>query len=105
MVEINTAKRAINTIIQIIYFNLFPGIIVNNILFTNNINFAVGNLQASKTTEVKIIDVLGKIILQKNYTNKTELTESLDMSEFNSGIYFINVSNNNMNSFYRIIKN
>ena len=73
--------------------------------FTNNINFAVGNLQASKTTEVKIIDVLGKIILQKNYTNKTELTESLDMSEFNSGIYFINVSNNNMNSFYRIIKN
>ena len=73
--------------------------------FTNNINFAVGNLQASKITEVKIIDVLGKIILKKNYTNKTELTESLDMSEFNSGIYFINVSNNNMNSFYRIIKN
>jgi hypothetical protein len=73
--------------------------------FTNNLNFAVGNLQASKITEVKIIDVLGKIILQKNYTNKTELTESLDMSEFNSGIYFINVSNNNMNSFYRIIKN
>jgi hypothetical protein len=32
MVEINTAERAINTIVQIINYNLFSGIIVNNVL-------------------------------------------------------------------------
>ena len=51
------------------------------------------------------MDVLGKIIYQKNYNNKTELNESIDLSNNANGIYFINVTNNNKNSFYRVIKN
>ena len=73
--------------------------------FNNQFNFAVGNLSIESVTEVKVMDVLGKIIYQKNYNNKTELNESIDLSNNANGIYFINVTNNNKNSFYRVIKN
>lgn len=73
--------------------------------FNNQFNFAVGNLSSESITEVKVVDVLGKIIYQKNYNNKTELNESIDLSNNANGIYFINVTNNNKNSFYRVIKN
>ncbi|MBL7919957.1 MAG: zinc-dependent metalloprotease [Bacteroidia bacterium] len=73
--------------------------------FNNQFNFAVGNLSSESVTEVKVMDVLGKIIYQKNYNNKTELNESIDLSNNANGIYFINVTNNNKNSFYRVIKN
>ncbi len=73
--------------------------------FSGQVNFAVGNLQAESLTEVKVIDVLGKVILQKNYTNKTELNETLDLSGVSTGVYFINVTNNNKTAFYRVVKN
>jgi len=73
--------------------------------FNNEFNFAVGNLNSESTTEVKVMDVLGKTVYQKNYIHKTELNESIDLSGNANGVYFINVSNNNKSSFYRIIKN
>lgn len=73
--------------------------------FTNQINFAAGNLKSGSLTEVKIIDVLGKTIYQSNYANKNELNESIDLSGISAGVYFITVVNNNNQSAYRIIKN
>ncbi|MBA2614085.1 MAG: T9SS type A sorting domain-containing protein [Bacteroidetes bacterium] len=73
--------------------------------FNNVVNFSVGNLQSESLTEFKVIDVLGKTVLQKNYNNKTELNETLDLSNVSLGIYFISVTNNNRNSFYRVVKN
>ena len=74
--------------------------------FNNQINFAVGNLQIESLTEVKVIDVLGKTIMQTNYTNRSELNETIDLSGISSGIYFMSVTNNNNKlSVYRIIKN
>jgi hypothetical protein len=73
--------------------------------FTNKINFAVGNLYAGKLTDLKITDVLGKVVFEKKYTNKTELNESVELENLSSGIYFILVSNNNRSSYFRIIKN
>ena len=72
--------------------------------FNSQVNFSAGNLQES-LTEVKVLDVLGKTVYQKNYTNKTELNETLDLSGISAGVYFITLSNNNRNSFYRIVKN
>ncbi len=73
--------------------------------FNTQFNFAVGNLTSESITEVKVVDVLGKTVYQKNYANRTELNESIDLSNNADGVYFINVTNNNKKSFYRVIKN
>ncbi len=73
--------------------------------FTNQLNFAVGNLKIESNTEVKVMDVLGKTISQYSYTNKTELNETIDLSTVSNGVYFLKVTNNNKQSVYRIIKN
>ena len=73
--------------------------------FTNQLNFAVGNLKTESNTEVKVMDVLGKTISQYSYTNKTELNETIDLSNVSNGVYFLKVTNNNKQSVYRIIKN
>ncbi|MEI8137659.1 MAG: T9SS type A sorting domain-containing protein, partial [Bacteroidota bacterium] len=72
--------------------------------FTNQINFAANNLNSVSLTDVKIIDVLGKTIIQTNYNHKSELNETLDLSGLSAGMYFINITNNNNQSVYRIIK-
>lgn len=73
--------------------------------FTNQLNFAVGNLKIESNTEVKVMDVLGKTISQYSYANKTELNETIDLSNVSNGVYFLKVTNNNKQSVYRIIKN
>lgn len=73
--------------------------------FNDQFNFAVGNLSGESITEVKVVDVLGKTVYQKNYSNKTELNESIDLSNNADGVYFISVSNNNKKSFFRVVKN
>ena len=73
--------------------------------FSNQLNFAVGNLKIESNTEVKVMDVLGKTISQYSYTNKTELNETIDLSNLSNGVYFLKVTNNNKQSVYRIIKN
>lgn len=73
--------------------------------FNNQLNFAVGNLKTESNTEVKVMDVLGKTISQYSYTNKTELNETIDLSNVSNGVYFLKVTNNNKQSVYRIIKN
>ena len=73
--------------------------------FTNQLNFAVGNLKIESNTEVKVMDVLGKTISQYSYTNKTELNETIDLSNVSNCVYFLKVTNNNKQSVYRIIKN
>lgn len=73
--------------------------------FTNQLNFAVGNLKIESNTEVKVMDILGKTISQYSYTNKTELNETIDLSNVSNGVYFLKVTNNNKQSVYRIIKN
>ncbi|WP_317899588.1 reprolysin-like metallopeptidase [Aurantibacillus circumpalustris] len=72
--------------------------------FTNKLNFTVANLNAKNATQVKVIDVLGKIIQEYSYTNKSELKESIDLSGLNNGVYFIKVLNNNNQSVHRIVK-
>lgn len=52
-------------------------------------------------TSMKITNMLGKKVLDiKLYTNK----ESIDMSNYQNGMYFIQLDNNQKSNTYRIIK-
>ena len=55
--------------------------------------------------QLKIVDVLGKVVLQTNYLKKSELHETVDLSTISNGVYFITITNNNKQSVYRIVKN
>lgn len=52
--------------------------------------------------EVTIYDILGKIILEKHYNNLVD--ETLDISNQSSGIYFIDVLDNDKTSHFKMIK-
>lgn len=73
--------------------------------FNSTIYISAGNLISSANTRVEVRDVLGKLVLSADFNNKTELHESFDFSLLSQGVYFIQVSNNNKNSAYRIVKN
>ncbi|MGZ3920969.1 MAG: reprolysin-like metallopeptidase [Bacteroidia bacterium] len=72
--------------------------------FTSEIHVAAGNLNSTSLTNLKVMDILGKTIMNSNYSNKPELHETLNLSDLSPGVYFISVTNNNMHSVYRIVK-
>lgn len=72
--------------------------------FENQINFAAVNLNAKSPTRVNVTDVSGKLVLTRFYEGKTELKETLDLSLFEPGIYFLQVNNDHLNAVHRIIK-
>lgn len=73
--------------------------------FNNAFNLSALNLNAESATQLKIVDVLGKTVLETNYLKKSELHETIDLSNISQGVYFITVVNNNKQSVYRIVKN
>ena len=72
--------------------------------FKNDFNFAVGNLNADRITNLKLSNLLGEIIFQTNYFNKTEIKDHLNLASLNKGVYFLNISIDNKQGVYRIIK-
>jgi len=55
--------------------------------------------------ELKLVDVFGQVLLQKNYiSTSTALNTQLDISEFTSGIYFLYVESKNYSRILRITK-
>jgi hypothetical protein len=73
--------------------------------FTNQFNLTALNLNSESSTQLKIVDVLGKVVYQTNYQKKSELHETIDLSTISNGVYFIAITNNAKQSFYRIVKN
>lgn len=71
----------------------------------NQVNFSVNNLDAGNVTKLTVTDILGKPVMQSSYYAKTELKETIDLSNISTGVYFIKVTNNNKQSVYRIVKN
>lgn len=72
--------------------------------FNNQFNLSAVNLNAESNTLLKIVDVLGKTILQTSYIKKTELHETINLSYISQGVYFITVTNNNKQAVYRVVK-
>jgi hypothetical protein len=72
--------------------------------FSSQINFVVGNLNNKNTTLLTLMDVLGKTIVQYNFSNKSELKEMIDLSSLTKGIYFLKVNNDHNQSVHRVVK-
>lgn len=72
--------------------------------FNDQLSFSVSNLNGKSVTLVSVTDVLGKTLLQFNYTSRSGLKETLDLSQLSGGIYFLKVSNDNKQSVHRIVK-
>jgi len=73
--------------------------------FTDEFNFSAGHLNSSSITSLKVVDVLGKTVLTSNYSNKSELHETINLTNIAAGIYFISITNDDKHSVYKIIKN
>jgi len=71
---------------------------------SGQLNFTAGNLNSKNPTLVNVVDMLGKTVLHYSYSNKSELKETLDLSELSNGVYFIKVSNATNQSVHRIVK-
>ncbi|NJM80013.1 MAG: T9SS type A sorting domain-containing protein [Flavobacterium sp.] len=59
-------------------------------------------LSAPVASQVSVLDVHGKVVLEKNTTN---LSSSIDMSTQASGIYFVKIKNENKLAFRKIVIN
>jgi hypothetical protein len=73
--------------------------------FNDQFNFAASSLNSSSHTQLSVMDVLGKVVLQADYASRSELKETIDLSGMSPGIYFIKVSNDHKQSVYRVVKN
>ena len=71
---------------------------------TEQINFAVGNLDASASTTLVLVDLTGKILIQKTYQNHHEIKDTIDVSDLSRGVYFLKINHNGKQSAQRLIK-
>jgi hypothetical protein len=72
--------------------------------FNNTLNFTTSALNRLSNTYVKVIDLLGNTLQSVTYLNKKELKETLDLSIFSKGIYFLIVTNGDKQSVQKIVK-
>lgn len=73
--------------------------------FDGKINLKVGALSIEDQTQVKVTDVLGKTLRVMNFGKVNLISEEIDLSSFEKGVYFITVSNAGSKTTARIIKN
>ncbi len=72
--------------------------------FTDHLNLMAASLDPGSNTEVAITDVLGNTLKHVHFQNKHELNETLDLSEFSKGIYFLSLTNNQKRSVHKIVR-
>ena len=63
-------------------------------------NFTTIQLQSDKTTTAKVFNLLGEIVLERNFTQKIEL----NLSSFASGTYFLEIENEEGRAIRKLIK-
>ena len=66
---------------------------------SNNITVSVNNVD---TYKLKMIDMLGKVIFEKQYSG---IENTIDISNINSGAYFLTFTSDNKSETTKIIKN
>jgi predicted alpha-1,2-mannosidase len=70
--------------------------------FTQSVNIKLNNGKVSGVT-VAVTDLSGKTIFTKNYTNTGVI--NIDLSNYDKGVYIINLTQAGKRSSYKIIKN
>jgi hypothetical protein len=53
-------------------------------------------------TQIKITDIAGKTCYNKNIKNKVQ--HQIDLSDFDNGVYLIEISSNNRTQYFKILK-
>jgi hypothetical protein len=67
-----------------------------------NTSFHISIPSASPDVQVLLYDNVGKLILNDNYANTQEL--DIDISQYTSGIYLLNIISNDTKQVFRIVK-
>lgn len=70
---------------------------------SNEVFVFSSNLDNASATTLVIRDITGRELYKKSY-QQTLLKERVDLSEFQNGLYFINITNAGKQSSYRIVK-
>lgn len=65
----------------------------------------VFNIDYAKANNIKVTNTLGVVVYDEKVIDSTSGAKSIDLSNFSNGIYFINVSNENGSSKYKVILN
>lgn len=72
--------------------------------FKDQLNIVAGNLDAGSVTLVTLTDMLGRTVLEKSYSQKSELKETLDLGGLQPGLYFVSLSNDGHKTIHRLVK-
>ena len=64
---------------------------IQNWFVLENIKFGKMTLTGQNISQVQVIDILGKVVSSNSYATLSEV--SVDLSNFNSGIYLVKVTN------------
>ncbi len=75
-------------------FNVYPN--------PNNGTFYV-NAKVNGESKIKVMDLVGKVVFEKTYPTRSLLLTSVDMSNEQAGIYFVEVTENGNRSVQKIV--
>ena len=73
---------------------------IKSSIYPNPANNVV-NIVTDINTEVKIFNSLGVVVF--NYKQQ-QYSQTVDLSDYNNGVYFINISSKNQNQSFRLVK-
>ena len=62
-------------------------------------------MNQSSDFEITVVDMLGKKILDRSFSNLQVSSETLDMSAYSNGVYILQIRSQEKNIVKRIIKN
>lgn len=68
-------------------------------------HLTAAGLSTTESSHLMVYDISGRVILRKSYAPGQVLRETLDLSAFGEGIYFLRLSDGSQQSVYRLIKN
>lgn len=73
--------------------------------FNDQVEIGADHLNKDFPTLLSVRDILGKEVFSISYAERKTLKETIDLSEFDSGVYFIHVNNDLQKSVIRVVKN
>jgi photosystem II stability/assembly factor-like uncharacterized protein len=68
---------------------------------SNDLVYVSANVNGAST--IKVIDMMGRVVFEKSYPTKSLLLTSFDVSNYASGLYFVEVSESNNKSVQKVV--
>jgi hypothetical protein len=67
-------------------------------------HLSAGGLNPSASSQLSVCDVTGRVVMTKTFAPSFLLNESIDLTEYTKGIYFLRLSNADLQSVYRLVR-